>query len=122
MRYGVQGISEKRQETAKLGKHIDVLDVACAKHYCAEFKQKRDQLSSKLTEMLFEKAKGAQIRSRNKYIKDGERLTLYFLNLEIHHQKHNVTTKLVCNNKEYKDNRGILHDMTCLYQNLYKSK
>ena len=122
IRYGVQKAREKRQETAELEKQIDVLEVALAKHYCTEFKQKRDELSSQLTKMLFEKAKGAQIRARAKYIEDGERSTAYFLSLEKHHQKHNVITKLVSDDIEYNGNADILHHMTCFYQNLYESK
>ena len=114
--YGVQKAKDRREETKALEKQINILDGALEKHYCIEFKQKRDELASKHTKMLYEKAKGAQIKVRAKHI-EGERSTSYFLNLEKQHQKQNIITKLVSNNTEYKDNTGILHHITCFYQN-----
>ena len=66
--------------------------------------------------MLYEKAKGAQIRARAKYIEEEKRSKPYFLNLEKQHQKQNIITELA-SNTEYKDNTGIVHHMTCFHQN-----
>jgi hypothetical protein len=48
---------------------------------------KKRKLENELTELINKKAKGAQIRSRAKWIVDGEKSTSYFLTLEKKRQK-----------------------------------
>ena len=55
--------------------------------------KKRD-LETQLNELYDKKAKGAQIRSRAKWIDEGEKNTKYFLSLEKTHQSHNVINEL----------------------------
>ena len=102
--------------------HLYILDIALEKHCCKEFERKRGELKPELSKRLSEKAKGAQIRARAKHIEEGERSTSYFFNLEKHHQKQSVVTKLVSGNTEYTDNTAILYHMTSFYKSLYKSK
>ena len=80
--YGSQKSREKRLELTTLERDINILDIALEKHYCKVFEMKREELKSKLSKILLDKAKGEQIRARAKYIEEGERSTSYFLNLE----------------------------------------
>ena len=120
--YSVQKANAQRSETVTLEKQINILDIALEKYCCKEFERKRDELKTELSRRLLEKSKGAQIRARAKYIEEGERSTSYFFNLEKHHQKQSVVTKLASGNTEYTDNTAILHHMTSFYKSLYKSK
>lgn len=56
--------------------------------------KKKRELETKLDGLYKYKAKGAQIRSRAKWIDEGERNTSYFLRLENKHQSHNVINKV----------------------------
>ena len=69
-----------------------------------------------------EKAVGAQIRSRAKWIEDGEKSTAYFLNLEKRHSAHNVIESLKYKEKKSTDNQGILDICKDFYSELYSSK
>ena len=66
-------------------------------------------------------AKGAQIRSRAKYIADGEKSTKYFLSLEKKRQKFNKIEILKCDGKEYTNDQDLLNIAADFYDNLYKS-
>ena len=50
---------------------------------------KKRKLESELKELINKKAKGAQIRSRAKWIDEGETNTAFFLTLESSHQNKN---------------------------------
>ena len=50
---------------------------------------KKQKLESELKELINKKAKGAQIRSRAKWIDEGETNTAFFLTLESSHQNKN---------------------------------
>ena len=52
------------------------------------------KVKSEIEAIEMEKAKGAQIRSRIKYIEEGEKNTQFFLNLEKGRGKYNTITKL----------------------------
>jgi hypothetical protein len=80
------------------------------------------KLKSELDEIYSEMAKGAQIRSRAKYIENGEKSTSYFLNLEKIHQTKNNILKLKIGNQEYTDTGDILDNCATFYDNLYSSR
>ena len=51
---------------------------------------KKLKLESELKELINKKAKGAQIRSRAKWIDEGETNTAFFLKLESSYQNNNL--------------------------------
>ncbi len=66
------------------------------------------------------KAMGAQVRSRIKYIQDGEKCTRYFLNLEKHYSKNNTITKLINKKGETITNETeLLQEIADKYANRY---
>ena len=78
-------------------------------------------LKGKLNTYLAENAKAAQIRSRAKYIEEGERSTSYFLNLEKTRQMNNSIFKLKQEDQTITDIDEILHTTTNFYKSLYTS-
>lgn len=51
---------------------------------------RKRELENQLNNLYDKKAQGAQIRSRAKWVSDGEKNTKYFLSLEKKHQTQNV--------------------------------
>ena len=77
-------------------------------------------IKKKLELLSMEKARGAQIRARTKWVEEGEKNTKYFLGLEKHRAKSNVMTHvkndsgvIVCKQSE------ILQEQVKFYSNLY---
>ena len=60
-------------------------------NYNQNKKRERDELINELQNMVEDQKKGAKIRSRAKWIEDGEKCTKYFFNLE---RKHNVSNTI----------------------------
>uniref|UniRef100_A0A8C6M6K1 Reverse transcriptase domain-containing protein n=1 Tax=Nothobranchius furzeri TaxID=105023 RepID=A0A8C6M6K1_NOTFU len=85
-------------------------------------KQKIRNLQSTLDEMYTQKAKGAFIRSRAKWIEEGEKNNAYFCNLEKRRQKQNSIKSILINNIEITDDEIISKEILKFYDNLYSSK
>ena len=69
-----------------------------------------------------DKAIGAQIRSRIRWIEEGKRSTSYFLGIEKHRQSHNRIKALVKDNITYSDDVGILQVAKDFYSELFLVK
>ena len=70
--------SERKQKTLEIEKQIEILDNSLLKNNSSTFVIKKEELKKKLSNILLEKEVGAQIRSRAKYIEEGEKSTQYF--------------------------------------------
>ncbi len=82
----------------------------------------KTDLESEYELLYVNKTKGAQIRSKCKYIEEGERSTSYFLNLETRHQSFNRINSLKSNDgTRLKDTTDILHESVKFYKTLYTS-
>ena len=86
-----------------------------------EDKQKILSLQAKLDEMYVQKAKGAFVRSRAKWIEEGEKNSAYFCNLEKRRQQRNAIQSLLINNIETTDEKSISTEIFQFYSNLYSS-
>lgn len=84
-------------------------------------KEKRT-LENELTHLYDKKSRGAQIRSRVKWIEEGERNTSYFLRLENYHQSDNVIRKVTEQTKSVYNDNDILNEICSFYDKLYESK
>lgn len=85
-------------------------------------KEKRD-LESELDKLQNEIAKGAQIRSKERWINEGEKNTSYFLGLEKKNQTNNTIKELRdVNNKIINTNSEIIKEICNFYENLYTTK
>ena len=85
--------------------------------------QRRRKLKEELDELYRRKAKGYQIRSRAKYVEDGERSTKYFLGLEKQRQSYNCISSLKNANGQYvHSDKEILDTARQYYSKLYRNK
>ena len=81
---------------------------------------KRRKLFSEVTDLYNSDTKAAYIRSRAKWIDQGEKSTSYFLNLEKQNQTSNSITKLIDKNGEIAQNdKEILNQIQQFYSKLY---
>ena len=69
-----------------------------------------------------DKATGAQIRSRVRWIEEGVRSTSYFLGVENYRQTYNRIKALVKDKVTYSDDNGILKVAQDFYSKLFTSK
>lgn len=86
-----------------------------------EDREKILQTQSKLDELYLEKAQGAYVRSRAKWIEEGEKSSAYFCRLEKQRQINNSVSSLLINGKECSDS-DIISKCQCftgIYINLH---
>lgn len=76
-------------------------------------------LKCKLDELSSRRARGAFIRSRAKWIEDGERNTAYFCGLEKRRQERNQISTLMINDVECTDPKTISDEVYKFYKDLY---
>ena len=100
-------------------KEIDKIENSSSEQINMNLKKK---LESQLNEMYNEIAKGAQIRSKSKWIEEGEKNTKCFLGLEKKQQTNNTIFEIKTNGKTSSYNSEILQEMCNFYENLYTSK
>ena len=80
-------------------------------------------IEKELEQIYNQKAKGAQIRSREKWVELGEKNNSYFLGLEKQRQvKKSISKLLDENNKVIKELGKILNTIKDYYEKLYTSK
>lgn len=79
-------------------------------------------MQHKLNEIYTNKAKGAFIRLRKRWIEEGEQNSAYFFNIEKYHGKVNAIQQLNINGTVTDDPKIIADYCSKLYGNLYKSK
>ena len=77
------------------------------------------RLQQKYEILSIHKIRGAQVRSRIKYIEDGEKNTKYFLGIEKIRGAQNTIQKLNCNNKSTINPHNILEETKQYYKALY---
>ena len=77
------------------------------------------RLQKKLEILSLHKTKGAQIRSRIKFIEDGEKNTKYFLSIEKSRGDKNTIQELKRDNKNLINPQNILKEVKQYYTNLY---
>jgi len=80
------------------------------------------KIQSKLDLIYLELAKGAFIRSRAKWLEEGEKNTSYFFALEKRNLKRNTLSALDINGSSCTDPKLISDSVFSFYSNLYKSK
>lgn len=111
---------EKREYESNLFREINM---CCSKvELNSQEKNKLMELQVKLDDLYLEKAQGAFIRSRAKWIEAGEKNSAYFSNLEKSRQLKNSITSLIINGIENKDTRSIEKEVFSFYSELYSSR
>ena len=106
------------KELQDLSSHRDSLDNTY------ESIEKRINVIEKELEQIYnQKAKGAKIRSREKWVELGEKNNSYFLGLEKQRQvKKSISKLLDEHNKVIKEQGEILNTIKDYYEKLYTSK
>lgn len=111
---------EKREYESNLLREITQ---CCSKEKLnVQEKNKLMELQTKLDDLYLEKAQGAFIRSRAKWIEAGEKNSSYFSKLEKSRQQRNLITSLLINGTECKDSRKIEGEVFTFYSKLYSSE
>ena len=111
---------EKRSETNNFEERLKLLN--SKNNVSANEENEIDTLKRKIDLLYEEKAKGAQIRAREKWLEQGEKNTKYFLGLEKQRQAKSVIRNI-------KDETGsvvsepsdVLKTIHNFYEKLYKS-
>lgn len=78
-------------------------------------------LQLQLDTIYIDKARGAFIRSRQKWMEQGEKNTKYFFNLENRNRELSSIRKLMINNKVCENNKDIAEYVSQFYKTLYTS-
>ena len=86
----------------------------------AQVNEKQD-LESQLEQYYDTKSKGFQVRSRSKWVEEGEKGSRYFLRLENKMQSENVIKKVKNKNGTFIKDKDILEQCTDFYSKLYTS-
>lgn len=82
---------------------------------------RKKDLENQLDKLYENKSKGAQIRSRDKWIDEGEKNSSYFLRLENKHQSKNTINKINNAGSNFIKTKDILDQLCNFYENLYSS-
>ena len=81
----------------------------------SELEKKRRELET----IIEYQTKGAILRSKSQWYKEGEKNSKYFLNLEKRHCKQGTITQLKINDQDYiQSDRDILRECEDFYKNL----
>ena len=118
IRYSKASLNEERKKTNNLEKELN--DIETGNSTNINMNRKRE-IEKELDKLYEHKAKGAQIRSKAKWIADGEKNTKFFLSLEKAHQQNNTIRELKTRDGNVFENGNILNAMCNFYSNLYTS-
>jgi len=121
--YGIKRAKMKKDSYNELQIKLNELDEKLAENNCETMFIKRREIKQKLDDYYREKSEGYQIRSRVKWVEDGEQSTKYFLNLEKGRQNYNRIISLKNVNMEtVTTDEEILDVAKVFYSDLFKSK
>ena len=122
--YCIEKSKNKKDAIKVLENKLDELDKQIAENSknLIQINNERKIYKESLDNLYAEKAIGAQVRSRAKWIEQGEKSTSYFLNLEKKRQTCNHIQSLKYKDKQAHDNEGILDICNEFYSDLYASK
>ena len=115
--YSSYKAKEKHKYEDELKVKLDTLDASVLNENTFE---EYDSLKREYEQIQREKAQGAMIRSRAKFIEDGEKCTKFFLNLEKkNHELKNIRCLLCEDDSILTEPEAILEKQKEYYENLY---
>ena len=119
--YGIYKQTNKKNESLLKRQELEKIDEECILNPSDTSLQNRKcKLQTELEILELEKARGAQIRAKIKWIEQGEKGTKFFLNLERKRQQQNSIISLVNENGENLTNENdIMHEIKKYYETLY---
>ena len=125
IKYSVTKVRNRRSNIAYIESKLDSirskLDVTdnLSLPYSTHLLQEKSKLEDNLKDINENKSKGNVIRSRIKWIEEGEKSTRYFFNLEKGRQSNNVIRKVTTQDKVFVKSDDILHEIVTFYKTLY---
>ena len=84
--------------------------------------EEKRKCENELSKIYDDEAKGYFVRSRAKWIEEGEKSSKYFLGLEKKRQNSNTIRKVKTVRGTFYDDDNILKELESFYQNLYRSQ
>ena len=123
IKYCIEKSKSQKNEVKMLDMRIEQIDklLETDTQNSDALKIERHEIKSKLNSVMLEKAKGSFIRSRAKWIEEGEKSSSYFARLEKIHQTNNTITRLMANDKIIERDDEILTELASFYKQLYTS-
>lgn len=104
----------------ELTKRLNELEIALAENSTEDLEAEYNTVTGELNSLLMNKTRGAMLRSKAKWVEEGEKNTSYFLKLEKRNQKLKCIAKLQAKNGETITNQDdILREEMSFYQTLY---
>lgn len=105
-----------------LTERLSELERRLAGDHSEDTQEEYSSVTSELNSLLSIKTKGALLRSKAKWVEEGEKNTSYFLKLEKRNQKLKSITKLCTNSGEtVTEQSAILQEEKVFYQHLFKT-
>lgn len=121
--YAIKKSKQNKQMESELKERLSKLEAQLAEEPNDNLQSEYNVVSSELDGILTHKARGAMLRSRAKWIEDGEKNTSYFLKLEHRNHKLKSISSLYTNTGEIITGRKeILQEEQRYYQHLYSNK
>ena len=119
--YSIDKKRKLNEKETKLKQIIESLDKKT--HLNENEKLTLEQTNEELISLREIRMRGVLVRSRARWVEDGEKITSYFCGLE----KRNYTNKRINmltkpNGEDIKDNKTIVEEVKLFYENLYKSR
>ena len=119
MRYSKKKKVDKHERKSELEKQLLELEEMESVNDAFIYNE-LDRVKLELNTILLDEAQGSIVRSRARWIEEGEKSTSYFFNLEKQNAIKKNIRKLIHNNKEVTNQAEILNALLEYYQNLYK--
>ncbi len=121
IRYGIQRAKKNKNNIDTLQNELDEINKNEDLGFLID-KDRKYTLEENIQKYYDEKREGSKIRSKIRWIKDGEKCSSYFFNLEKDRQKSNIIKRLQDNNGVmHTDDSGILNIGTDFYDDLFSS-
>ena len=122
IKYATSKKQKRSNKIFQIEHEINRLDQVIATHNDHNLLCKRHKLFSELSDLYKNETEAAFIRSRAKWLDEGEKNTSYFLNLEKQHQICNTITNLIDENgRSALTDKDILHQICNFYSKLYST-
>ncbi len=118
IRAAKQKSRDLKQRELKL---IQEINACCNTQEMTQDVEKLLSLQAKLDRMYLMKAQGAFVRSRAKWMEEGEKNTAYFCRLEKRRQQSNAIHSLIINDEVITDPKLISEEIYSFYSNIYSS-
>ena len=121
-KYGSKRKKDLNQEIVYLNNELTQLEIDLGLTPSEELQTEYETKRERLKEIEEERAKGAIIRSRVKWLEEGEKPTKYFFNLEkSNYSKKHIRKLHLENGQSVTNDKEILNEACIFYSDLYKS-